>query len=455
MGASGKGCRLGRCYEAYLSSSCSSIGWFFAFQSPLYAAALYLWIAYFRPESWAWSDVFATLNLSYIAGVFLVVRTMMSPVRFRLDLRNGLLIAFLAHSLLCSLLAPNVDYSLGHLAGVRQDDHRQLPAERPDYDRIGFSTDPHGDRAVVGLRGRQARLGATGAQPGRARTTIACRFSATTTWSRSAWHAVADGRVRSARPRPAGNGALSSFSASASSTARSAPTREAACWQSAPSGHCPSGDRRTNCEPHSPLPSPWPSSCRCCRKRIGTACPPSPPRVTSAIESQTGRLHFWQTAVTMANDRPLIGVGHRGYEPNYNRYDSTAGFHGTNRAVHSAWFGIFAEGGYPGMGLFLAIFGSSWWACRRIRRLARNGEVTESLGRYAIGMESALVAFAVGGSFVSFQYNEMLWHFFALTMALEHVAVTQAAEARRRVSAEATPPSPETVPLREPDFVWD
>ena len=32
-------------------------------------------------------------------------------------------------------------------------------------------------------------------------------------------------------------------------------------------------------------------------------------------ESQTGRLHFWQTAVTMANDRPLIGVGHRGYEP--------------------------------------------------------------------------------------------------------------------------------------------
>ena len=70
-------------------------------------------------------------------------------------------------------------------------------------------------------------------------------------------------------------------------------------------------------------------------------------------------------------------------------------------------------------------------------------------------MESALVAFAVGGSFVSFQYNEMLWHFFALTMALEHVAVTQAAEARRRVAAEATPPAPQTLPLREPDFVWD
>ena len=35
-----------------------AIGWGFAFQSPLYAASLYLWIAYFRPESWAWDSIF-------------------------------------------------------------------------------------------------------------------------------------------------------------------------------------------------------------------------------------------------------------------------------------------------------------------------------------------------------------------------------------------------------------
>ena len=65
-----------------------AIGWGFAFQSPLYAASLYLWIAYFRPESWAWDSIFKTLNLSYIAGVFLVLRTMASPTPFRLDLRR-------------------------------------------------------------------------------------------------------------------------------------------------------------------------------------------------------------------------------------------------------------------------------------------------------------------------------------------------------------------------------
>ena len=159
----------------------------------------------------------------------------------------------------------------------------------------------------------------------------------------------------------------------------------------------------------------------------------------------------------MANDRPLVGVGHRGYERSYNEYDFSHGQYLTNRAVHSAWFGIFAEGGYPGLAIFIAIFASSWWACRRTRQMARRGEIAESLGRYAIGLESALVAFAVGGSFVSFQHNEMLWHFFALTMALEHVATSQAAAGAPRVEDRATPLPQAREPVREPEpeFAWD
>ena len=76
------------------------IGSAFAFQSPLYAAALYLWLAYFRPESWAWSGVFATLNLSYIAGVFLIFRTLISGTPIRINAQSGRLVAFLAFSLL-------------------------------------------------------------------------------------------------------------------------------------------------------------------------------------------------------------------------------------------------------------------------------------------------------------------------------------------------------------------
>src|SRR5690348_2740357 len=81
-----------------------TIGWAFALQSPIYAAGLYLWIAYFRPESWAWSDLFVHLNLSYIAGAYLVIRTLASGAAFRLNARSVLLIVFLAHSLLSTAL---------------------------------------------------------------------------------------------------------------------------------------------------------------------------------------------------------------------------------------------------------------------------------------------------------------------------------------------------------------
>ena len=430
------------------------VGWGFAFQSALYAACLYLWIAYFRPEAWAWSGVFATLNLSFIAGVFLLARTLISPVRFRLDLRNGLLIVFLAHSLLCSLLAPNMDYSLGHLQQfaktvivsyllsvliTTESDFRLVitviavslgfEAGKQGWAQLVLNPGARNDNSVpflgdnnlvaVGMSMLLPMVGALGATAsGWQRRafqflSIGVLYRAISTYSRGGLLAVSSVGALYLWRSP---NKLRTIIAFAVAVALILPVLPQQYWDRM-STITASGEERD--------------------------------------DSQTGRLHFWQVAVAMANDRPLVGVGHRGYEPNYNHYDSLAGLHGTNRAVHSAWFGILSEGGYPGLGLFLAIFTSSVWACRRIRRMARKGEITESLGRYAIAMESALVAFAVGGSFVSFQYNEMLWHFFALTMALEHVAVTQAAEARRRVEAETLGPAQETAPLREPEFVWE
>ena len=85
-------------------------GWGFALQGPLYAAALYLWIAYFRPESWAWSDIFKTLDLSYFAGAYLVFRTIFSPVKLTFNSRSLLLFVFLADALVSTLLSQNMAY---------------------------------------------------------------------------------------------------------------------------------------------------------------------------------------------------------------------------------------------------------------------------------------------------------------------------------------------------------
>jgi hypothetical protein len=83
--------------------------------------------------------------------------------------------------------------------------------------------------------------------------------------------------------------------------------------------------------------------------------------------------------------------------------------------------------------------------------MAKRSETPAPLGHYATGLQSALIAFIVGGSFVSFQYNEMLWHVFGLTIALDHVAASEAARIRDEKARESTP----TV-VAEPaeEFAW-
>ena len=73
----------------------------------------------------------------------------------------------------------------------------------------------------------------------------------------------------------------------------------------------------------------------------------------------------------------------------------------------------------------------------------------EASPRYRIGIiflnvsestiEGGLVAFAVGGTFLPFQYTEMLWHVLALSMALDAIArkVLKAAKARDLTSRDA------------------
>src|SRR4029077_6263572 len=129
-------------------------------------------------------------------------------------------------------------------------------------------------------------------------------------------------------------------------------------------------------------------------------------------KSITGRMYFWNVAMNMASDHPLTGVGFNAYQAAYDDYDKTNGEYDSSRSVHSAWFGVLAEMGYPGFILFVALVGLSFRTCRQVRRKAARGEIPEELGRYAVALETALVAFCVGGSFVPFQYCEMLWHFF-------------------------------------------
>lgn len=427
-------------------------GWGFALQSALYAACLYLWIAYFRPESWAWSDIFSTLNLSYFAGAFLIIRTLAAGTKITIDWRSGLLLLFLAQSLLSTSLGVAPGYSFG----VWQDFAKMIIVSVLLTNIIQTTADLRLVMIVISLS-----LGFEAAKQGWATLVlnpggrndngvpflgdnnlvavgmamlvpiIGVLAGTAAGWQKRAFQFLNIGVVYRALSTYSRGGFLSMGAVSAIWLWRSPhrfKTLIAVLFAAAvilPA-----------------LPQPfW--------DRMSSITSPADERDDSAAS----RLHFWKVAVAMADDRPLTGVGHAAYPKAYNRYDWTGGQFMTNRAVHSAWFGVLAELGYPGLLLFILIVFTSLRACRRVRLAAKRGEIEGPLGPYAVAFETSLAAFMVGGSFVSFHYCEMLWHYFALTIALERVAVREMAALRARTGSTDTL-AVDTTSSAEPEFAW-
>ena len=159
------------------------------------------------------------------------------------------------------------------------------------------------------------------------------------------------------------------------------------------------------------------------------------------MASSEGRLHFWDIAVDMADAKPLTGVGLNGFEPSYQSYNVGQDFEGV-RATHSAWFGILADLGYPGLLLFLANFGMAVWSCWRVHRIARKDPAKRELRLYANALMTSLAAYAVAATFLSQQYSEMLWHFIGLSTALYLVTMSEQAAPKAVVAVPAQPLRP-------------
>jgi putative inorganic carbon (hco3(-)) transporter len=429
-----------------------AIGWGFALQSALYALGLYLWIAYFRPESWAWSDIFTTLNLSYFAGAYLLLRTVLAGTPIRLTTRSSLLFLYLAWALLSTTQGLNYDYSMPYwqefakaviisylitilvqttadLRFVLMVITFSLGFEAVKQGWLQLLLNPgeaNGNRIPFLGDNNLVAVGMAMLLP-----VIAALAATSTGWLKRLFQFMSVGVLYRAVSTYSRGGLLALGALGGMHLWRSPnKLRTVAAFVVLLAVVVPV------------LPQAY-------WDRMATIAAPADERDAS----QTGRLHFWQVASAMASDHPILGIGHRGYEAAYDTYDWSQGEQGRRRAVHSAWFGVLAEAGYPGLLIYVAIVVSSFFACRRVRKSAARGEVPDELGAYARALETGLVAFIIGGSFVSFQYCEMLWHYFGLTMALERVAVRAVAEARARLETpHAEPAAPAAEP--EPEFAW-
>ena len=142
--------------------------------------------------------------------------------------------------------------------------------------------------------------------------------------------------------------------------------------------------------------------------------------------SALSRPHFWRVALDMALDHPLFGVGLRGYDSAYDRYDFLNGRYGLGRSVHSSHFQVLAETGIAGAVLWVWLFGYAYLIVARVRARSR-GLMSAEESRFFFTMANAVIAsmtaFLVGGSFIALALNDLTWLTFVLVVALDRLSI--------------------------------
>lgn len=140
-------------------------------------------------------------------------------------------------------------------------------------------------------------------------------------------------------------------------------------------------------------------------------------------ESSLGRIHAWEAAINMAIHHPIWGVGLNGFEESLFEYAIV--WERMNRAVHSAWFGVLAEGGFVGLGLFIACVYQAIRLAKRNIRLIEAKEIAQPMTLYtervlARSLYAGLIGFCISSTFLTQGFTWPFYVFFALSISLTH-----------------------------------
>jgi putative inorganic carbon (HCO3(-)) transporter len=406
---------------------------------------LYLWVAYFRPEYWVWNIAFIqSLNLSLITGVYLLVRSVTGDVKFRLDVRSVLLLLFLAISFISTIMSGQDEYAwpwftdfakallVAYLISVLVTDLQKfrmvimviafsLGIEASKQGWVGLILHPGGNND-----NRQAMLGDNnGVAVGMLMLTalfIALAKTSKTVWERRLHQVMAFGVGYRALVTYSRGGFLAAAVMTCVYVARSQRKIQSALIAATLAGGLAVAMPASFWERMSTIPTSQ------------TALEGVAEGDEGSDASAASRVHFWRVATNMALANPLLGVGLNAFTRVYNQYDFSKGMYGKNRSVHSLWFGVLAELGLPAFCLFVAMLAMAMFGCGTVIRCYRRGELPQDYFTYAVALQAALTACLIGGTFLPFQYVEILWHFVGLSMALRSVALAEIA-ARSPVNA--------------------
>lgn len=130
------------------------------------------------------------------------------------------------------------------------------------------------------------------------------------------------------------------------------------------------------------------------------------------------RITAWQYAIAVANAR-LTGGGLNSWTlKNYLNHGIEPKGDDKAFVAHSIYFSVLADGGWPGLFLFLLILFQMWRQLRWVIKKTRDDPEREDFYLLAQMLQVSLVAFLSGGAFLSLAYFDLTWGLMAITICL-------------------------------------
>ena len=135
------------------------------------------------------------------------------------------------------------------------------------------------------------------------------------------------------------------------------------------------------------------------------------------------RLLVWRWTLDFVQEHPF-GGGFNAYAVNTITLPGTPDHpdiiieHG--RAFHSCYFEMLGEHGWPGLGLYLALFVTSFLTLRTAARVARSLPDMEWCHDLARMLQVALIVPLTCGAFIGISFQSELYYMFALSVMVRH-----------------------------------
>lgn len=142
-----------------------------------------------------------------------------------------------------------------------------------------------------------------------------------------------------------------------------------------------------------------------------------------ADASAVGRLRIWEAAFRIALQRPLVGGGFIAYQFQDIVDQVVAGT--TARAAHSIWFEVLGEHGFPTFLIWLGIIVAGVVYSLRIARATAGRSDLRWAHDLARMSQVSIVAYVVGGTFLSLGYWDFFWTLIVV-LGATHAAVQRA-----------------------------